>query len=243
VIDDESGFPIYLPKDQKFGHSDPDWAWGINNRFSYKSFSLSFQFDGMVGGTIGDYVKRKLTEGGRGLNTVTGEIGQARLYESQHWGDPGYDGAYMNGKPIMGADHVQVVGGSGNIEYDKVTGVITNGKSLSFAPNATATHWMQDYVSSFYNDPQHTSTSKTYAKLREIVFSYSLPIRFLGKTAISKIEISLVGRNLIYFFHKDFYDLDVDQFPGRDQFNAVRRENGLQSPTTKSYGFNLNVVF
>jgi len=243
VIDDESGFPIYLPKDQKFGHSDPDWSWAIHNRFTYKSFSFSFQFDGMVGGTIGDYVKRKLTEGGRGLNTVTGEIGQARLYESQHWGDPGYDGAYMNGKPIMGSDHVQVVGGSGNIAYDPATGVITNGKELSFTPNATATHWMQDYVSSFYNDPEHTSTSKTYAKLREVVFSYSLPTRLFAKTAISKIEISLVGRNLMYFFHKDFKDLDVDQFPGRDQFNAVRRENGLQSPTTKSYGFNLNVVF
>ena len=78
VIDDESGFPIYLPKDQKFGHSDPDWSWGIHNSFAYKSFTFSFQFDGMVGGTIGDYVKRKLTEGGRGLNTVTGVIGQAR---------------------------------------------------------------------------------------------------------------------------------------------------------------------
>ena len=40
----------------------------------------------MVGGTIGDYVNRKLIEGGRGQNTITGIIGQARLYESQHWG-------------------------------------------------------------------------------------------------------------------------------------------------------------
>ncbi len=243
VIVDESGFPLYLQKDQKFGHSDPDWAWGINNRFSYKSFSFSFQFDGMVGGTIGDYVKRKLTEGGRGLNTVTGVIGQARLYESQHWGDPGYNGAYKNGKPIISSDQVQVVGGSGNIAYDPATGVITNGKDLSFTPNATATHWMQDYVSSFNNDPEHTSTSKTYAKLREVVFSYSLPTRFFAKSFISKIELSLVGRNLLYFFHKDFMDLDVDQFPGRDQFNTVRRENQLQTPTTKSYGFNLNIVF
>lgn len=243
VIDDESGFPIYLPKAQKFGHSDPNWAWGINNKFAYKSFSLSFQFDGMVGGTIGDYVKRKLTEGGRGENTVTGVIGQARLYESQHWGDAGYNGAAINGKPIMSGDQVQVVGGASNIAYDPVTGVITNSKTLAFAPNTTATHWIQDYVSSFYNDAEHTSTSKTYAKLREVVLSYSLPFRFLQKSFISKVEISLVGRNLLYFFHKDFYDIDVDQFPGRNRFNGISREQTLQTPTTRSFGFNVNVGF
>jgi len=197
----------------------------------------------MVGGTIGDYVKRKLTEGGRGLNTVTGEIGAARLYESQHWGDAGYAGAIINGKPIMSGDQVQVVGGSGKVAYDPVTGVITNYKDLQYTPNKVATAWIQDYVSSFYNDAQHTSTSKTFAKLREVVLSYSIPAKLLGNSFISRIDISLVGRNLLYFFHKDFHDIDVDQFPGRTQFNGIAREQSLQTPTTRSFGVNLNVVF
>ena len=243
VIVDESGFPIYLPKAQKFGHADPDFAWGVNNKFSYKSVSLSFQFDGMVGGTIGDYVHRKLVEGGRGENTVTGIIGQARLYESQHWADPGYNGAVVNGKPILSGDQMQVVGGSDKIAYDAVTGVITNGKALGYSANTVATHWMQDYVSSFFNDAEHTSTSKTYGKLREVVLTYTLPSKFLQKSFISKIDVSLVGRNLLYFFHKDFHDIDVDQFPGRSQFNGISREQSLQTPTTRSYGFNINVVF
>ena len=161
----------------------------------------------MVGGTIGDYVKRKLTEGGRGENTVTGKIGEARLYESQHWGDAGYAGAVANGKPILSGDQVTVVGGSGNIAYDPKTGVITNGKSLqSMHQTPVATPWIQDYVSSFYNDAEHTSTSKTYAKLREVVLSYSLPAKLFSKSSfITKIDISLVGRNLLYFFHKDFF--------------------------------------
>ncbi len=61
-------------------------------------------------------------------NTVTGVIGQARLYESQHLGDPGYFGADpsnpthnaeardANGNPILGGDGVQVVGGSGQYQ-------------------------------------------------------------------------------------------------------------------------------
>jgi hypothetical protein len=235
---------LYLPKAQQFGHSDPDWSWGIHNSFNYKSFGLSFQFDGMVGGKIHDYVLQKLTEGGRGLNTATGVIGQARLYESQHWGDPGYKGAIVNGKPIMSGDQVQVAGGSSKIAYDPVTGVITNGKTLQFTPNTVATPWIQDYVSSYYNDNEHTTISKTYAKLREVVFSYTLPGKWFEKGFVSKIDISLVGRNLLYFFPSKFHDIDVDQFPGRDQFNALTgNANVLQTPTTRSYGFNVNVVF
>ena len=243
VIHDEDGFPIYLPKAQYLGHADPSWSWGINNKFSYKSFSVSFQFDGMVGGKIQDRVLRKLTEGGRGANTNSGKIGEARLYESNHWGDPGYAGAVdANNLPILSSDGVQVVGGSGLIEYDPTTGVITNGKALSYAQNKTATFWIQDYVSSFFNDPQHTMVNKTYAKLRELVISYSLPKKFLGK-AISKVDVSFVGRNLLYFFPQAFKDMDVDQYPGRNQFNSISREYDLQTPTTRSYGFNINVVF
>lgn len=257
VIHNLSGLPIYLPKAQYLGHADPDWSWGINNKFSYKSFSFSFQFDGMVGGVIQDRVLRKLTEGGRGLNTVTGKIGQARLYESQHMGDAGYFGANpnkpthnaeardANNRPILGGDGVQVAGATGEkqITYDPVTGVITNYKNLQFRQNDSAAFWVQDYVSSFYNDPQHTMVSKTYAKLREVVITYSLPARLLQKTFISRLDISLVGRNLLYFFPSAFKDMDVDQFPGRDQFNNISREQGLQTPTTRSYGFNINVVF
>jgi TonB-linked SusC/RagA family outer membrane protein len=244
VIDDESGFVVYLPKYQKFGHSDPDMSWGINNSFNYKSFTLSFQFDGMVGGKIHDYVLQKLTEGGRGANTATGVIGKARLYESQHWGDPGYKGAVENGKPIMSGDQVQVVGGTKNIAYDPATGVITNGKTLQYTPNTVATPWIQDYVSSFYNDNEHTTISKTYAKLREVVFSYTLPGKWFAKSFVSKIDISLVGRNLLYFFPSQYHDIDVDQFPGRNQFNQLTGNiNTLQTPTTRSYGFNVNVVF
>lgn len=244
VIVDESGFVVYLPKAQKFGHSDPDWSWGIHNSFNYKSWSLGFQFDGMVGGKIHDYVLQKLTEGGRGENTATGVIGKARLYESQHWGDAGYKGAVENGKPIMSGNQVQVAGGTGKIAYDPTTGVITNGKDLQFTPNTVATPWIQDYVSSFYNDAEHTWINKTYAKLREVVLSYSLPAKWFQKGGISKIDVSLVGRNLLYFFPSQYHDIDVDQFPGRDRFgNITGSGSTLQTPTTRSFGVNVNVLF
>ncbi|MFI5145480.1 MAG: hypothetical protein ACHQJ4_07770, partial [Ignavibacteria bacterium] len=103
---------------------------------------------------------------------------------------------------------------------------------------------IQDYVSSFFNDFEHTSVAKTYAKLREVVITYSVPAKFLGsKSFISKIDISLVGRNLLYFFPSRFHDIDVDQYSGRNIYNANSREPNLQTPTTRSYGVNVNFVF
>ena len=59
----------------------------------------------------------------------------------------------------------------------------------------------------------------------------------------SRVDFSLVGRNLLYFFPKAFHDIDVDQYPGRTIFGGVSREYNLQTPTTRSFGFNVNVVF
>jgi TonB-linked SusC/RagA family outer membrane protein len=241
LINDASGLPIYLPVAQALGHGDPDWSWGVNNKFSYKNFTFSFQFDGMVGGRIQDNVLRKLTEGGRGANTASGKLGEARYIEAYHYGDQNYKGAYdVNGKAIL-AEGVQIANG-GALTFDAL-GHATNLKDLAYTTNNTATHWVQDYISSYYNDPEHTMTSKTFAKLREVVFTYSLPSGMLGKSMISRVDFSLVGRNLLYFFHKGFKDMDVDQYPGRDMFNNANREYGLQTPTTRSYGFNVNVVF
>jgi TonB-linked SusC/RagA family outer membrane protein len=241
LVNDASGLPIYLSVAQALGHGDPDWSWGINNKFSYKSFSFSFQFDGMVGGRIQDLVLRKGTEGGRGLVTATGKMGEARMIEAYHFGDPGYNGAYAGGKAVL-AEGVQIANG-GKLAFDEL-GHVTNFKDLTFLTNNTATHWVQDYISSYFNDPEHTMTSKTYAKLREVVATYSLPVKFLGQNSmISKIDFSLVGRNLLYFFNKAFKDMDVDQYPGRDMNDNANREYNFQTPTTRSYGFNINVVF
>jgi len=139
------------------------------------------------------------------------------------------------------AEGVQIANG-GKLSFDEL-GHVTNFKDLTFVTNNTATHWVQDYVSSYYNDPEHTMTSKTYAKLREVVITYSIPKTMLGKSMIQRIDFSLVGRNLLYFFHKGFMDIDVDQYPGRDMNNNANREYNFQTPTTRSYGFNINVVF
>jgi hypothetical protein len=46
----------------------------------------------------------------------------------------------------------------------------------------------------------------------------------------------LVGRNLLYFFPDRYKDVDVDQY-------TQDSGSGLQTPTTRSFGFNLNLTF
>ncbi|MGG9961793.1 SusC/RagA family TonB-linked outer membrane protein [Ferruginibacter sp. SUN106] len=236
VINNSAGYPVYLPKQQYVGNGDVKWSWAINNKISYKTFSLSFQFDGKVGGIVQDYVKRKSTEGGSNIETAEGAVGAAREYEFRHYKDAGFAGSYIG-------EGVQVSNGT-TIQYDPVTGVITNMSALQFATNTSKAKWIQDYVNSFFNNFEHTSVAKTYAKLREVVLTYSIPTSVLGKKSfISKIDVSLVGRNLLYFFPSRFHDIDVDQYSGRNIYESNSREPNLQTPTTRSYGVNLNIVF
>ena len=236
VINNSDGYPVYLPKEQYVGNADVDWSWSVGNKISYKTFSISFQFDGKVGGVIQDRVMRKGIEGGSNIFTVQGAVGEAREYEFRHVKDPGFAGSYVG-------EGVQVSNGT-PIEFDPVTGVITNLSALKFSPNTSKIKYIQDYVSSFFNNFEHTSVAKTYAKLREVVITYSVPQKFFGKSSfISKIDVSLVGRNLLYFFPSRFHDMDVDQYSGRDIYNGNSKEQNLQTPTTRSYGLNVNFVF
>lgn len=247
VINNSAGYPIYLPKAQYVGNADADWSWSVYNKFTYKQFSFSFQFDGKVGGIVQDRVMRKGIEGGSNIFTVQGAIGAARAIEAQnivynpttnsYTTAPGFKGTYVG-------EGVQLAPGSPAIQYDPTTGVITNASALKFVSNTGVVNYIQDYVSSFFNDFEHTSVKKTYAKLREVVITYSIPAKFLGKGSfITKIDMSLVGRNLLYFFPSRFKDMDVDQYSGRNYNSGNSREYDLQTPTTRSYGFNINFVF
>ena len=236
VINNSDGIPIYLAKPQYVGNADVKWSWAINNKFTYKTFSLSFQFDGKVGGIIQDRIMRKGVQGGSNIFTVEGAVGAAREYEFHHYMDPGFAGSYIG-------TGVQIANGT-KIDPDPVTGQISNMGALKFKPNTTKVLFIQDYVGGFFNDFEHTSVAKTYAKLREVVITYSIPQRLLGKNSfITKVDVSLVGRNLLYFFPSRFHDMDVDQYSGRDIYSGNNKEQNLQTPTTRSYGLNVNFVF
>ena len=221
IVNDGGGRPLRYPKNQILGNSSPDWIWGFTNKFRYKNINLTVQVDGRVGGEMENYVRRQSFRGGRHIETTQGALGTARYQD------------YLGNKTYVGGG-VKITGGTP--VYHPVTGVITNYKDLTFAPNDTKTY-AQDYVSRYNSTAEGNLMSKTFAKVREITLGYNLPTTLIQNSFIRSASISFVGRNLFYLANKKNKDVDIDQYAGS------QTSSNLQTPTVKRYGVNLNITF
>lgn len=229
IINDAAGKPLINPVPQFLGNENGKFAWSISNTFQYRNLSLSFQFDGSVGGVMVDYMHNKTMRGGSNIETAEGALGAGRYQDWLNYGKAGYNGTYV-GQGV-------VISNGAAINYDSHTGAVLNYGALQYAPN-TQTSFVQAYVSQYYNADEANLMSKTYAKLREVTIAYDLPKKILKESFIKKVSFSLYGRNLLYFYKdKNFKDVDLDQY------NSATSTTALQSPTVRSYGFNLKASF
>lgn len=217
IINDASGRPIYSPVNQFLGYANPKFVFGINNKFSYKNVNLSFQFDGRIGGVISNYVQKQTFRGGRHADLVEGAMGDARYQD------------YLGVKSWVGQG-VQVSNGK-SINFDS-EGKITNYADLTYTPNTTK-QYLQDWVSRYYNTDEGNLMSRSFGMLREVVIGYNMPKAWLGK-AIKNASVSVVGRNLLYFAEKK--DIDLNQYINGSS-------SGMQTPSTRRYGININLTF
>lgn len=241
VIHDAAGLPIAqqagINNNQLLGYANPDFVYGINNRFTYKNISFSFQFDGRSGGKIFDYVYAQMLNAGNAIELVQGQYGDARLKEWQST-----NGGTVNATAAMVGNGVVIT--SGTPHYNS-TGQIDNYDQLTFGPNTKAVtlrNYVQNGVYGLFDEP--FMVSRSYLKLREIVIGYSLPKKLLAKSFIKSATFSLVGRNLLYFAERK--DIDLDQYASG--FNLSNKSLGgkqsdLQSSTARRYGFNVNLSF
>jgi TonB-linked SusC/RagA family outer membrane protein len=221
IINDAGGRPLRYTKNQILGYSNPDWIYGVTNKFRYKSINLTVQVDGRVGGTMENYIRRQSFRGGRHIETIQGALGEARYQD------------YLGNKTYIG-EGVKIV--TGTPVYDPVTGVLTNYKDLTIAPNDIKT-FAQDYISRYNSTAEGNLMSKTFSKVREITLGYNLPSAILGNSFIRSASIAFVGRNLFYFTDKKHKDVDIDQYAGSQNSSTI------QTPTVKRYGVNLNITF
>jgi hypothetical protein len=79
----------------------------------------------------------------------------------------------------------------------------------------------------------------SYAKLREVSLGYNIPSRILANTPLSRVTVSVVGRNL-WLIHKNmpYYDPELSLSAGNIQGFA----DGAY-PSTRTIGFNVTVGF
>lgn len=80
--------------------------------------------------------------------------------------------------------------------------------------------------------------SRTNIRLAQFVLGYSLPIK-RPDGVIKDASVSLIGRNLFFFYKKAPYDPEQAMSTG----NAMQSNDVFSVPPTRSYGINLKVTF
>lgn len=207
-----NGTRVPDPFVRNIGFDDSDWAFGIQQTFRYKNFSLGISGDGRLGGLISSITNFEMHWAGTHPNTVRSERDDANAGIAS-FVDPG------------------LVVVEGNATFD-VNGAITNDTRV-FAPNSTPVNyisWAKDIYQKnetfeeFYYD-------ETFFKIREIILTWQLPSNLIKNSFLQEASLSLVGRNLFLF--TDVPQIDPDQ--GFD--------NQFQSPSSRSFGFNVNFKF
>ncbi len=94
IVVGSDGLPLRDATQQVLGNYNPDWVGGITNTFTYKRVSVSFAFDGQVGGQVYSVTKWFGQYSGVLANTLAGR--------ELDWNNPGYvvpNAVYTNGQP------------------------------------------------------------------------------------------------------------------------------------------------
>ena len=120
------------------------------------------------------------------------------------------------------------------------TGIILDGVQADGSKNTVAIDAQKYFglIGGRYPIAEFYSYSGTNTRLRELVFTYSIPGRTLSKQKfLKRAEISLVGRNLFFFQRSAPVDPEITRGVngGGLEYAAL--------PSTRNYGLNLNISF
>ena len=198
----------------------PDFTLSMTNNFDYKNFSLSFLIDGRFGGVTYDSYERDLWRSGSHPDAIHPERELSNI-------------AYASGGDArtMLIEGVKVI--SGDVTYDPEGNILED--TREYAPNDVMVDY-QRWAKSYMGDWRSNVIDKSFIKLREVTLTYNVPRLILDKTFLSTASVSFVGRNL-------FYWTKADTFGDMDTYSMGGGSTGLQLPSQRTYGFNINLAF
>jgi hypothetical protein len=217
ILSESNGLPSKDPFPKMFGHTEPNWRFGLQNRIKYKKLAIDLDIDGVWGGIIRSLTVEKMWWGGKHPN-------------STEWRDE----EYAAGTPVYVPKGVNVVSGA------LVTDV--NGKVVSdsrvYQPNETKVSWQTWCQNYPYRAKVSESESKTFAnlfdrsfaKLRRLSLSYDIT-ELVKIKGMKNMEVTAYGYNLLILKKADIIDPDY----GND--------DNLQDPSTRYVGMSLKMTF
>lgn len=216
IIYDANGLPMITEDVRKIGNYNPDWMAGVHNSFRLGDFSLDVLFDYRKGGRIYSYTLATGSEGGILEHTLPGR--------------PGFGG-------------IQYTDSQGNTREDGIIGEgVQQNADGTFSQNDIVVD-VRSFYTNYYrrNNIESNSFDATYLKLREVKLGYRIPRKFFGaNTAVRNIKISAVARNLALW--TDVPNIDPESF-AMNGGTLVPGFEVTQLPSTRSFGFNVNLEF
>jgi hypothetical protein len=194
---------------------NPKWTAGLQNTFAYKNLSLGFLLDMQQGGSI---FSLDLWYG-----MATG------LYEET---------VFTNdlGNPVR-----DPVIGNQTIGYDpKSGGVVLDGVLADGTVNTKRVPGNDYRLFGYARNPNVAFVyDASFLKLREVVLTYNIPKTLIANTFIGGASVSFVGSNL-WIIHKNLPHADPEA--SQSAGNIQGWQSGVM-PTTRNFGFTLNVQF
>ncbi len=143
----------------------------------------------------------------------------------------GIETAYNNRNPWIVPNSVKrVTNADGSVSYVENTTALSATDIYNYWNNG-GLNLDADYL-----------VSKSYVKLRSVVFSWNLPKQWLAHTFLTGVTLSLYGNNLLMWTPSSNVYIDPEVSTFGNDLEGNFGEYGA-TPSTRRYGFNVNVKF
>ncbi|WP_291403521.1 SusC/RagA family TonB-linked outer membrane protein [Daejeonella sp.] len=236
IVDPNGLYKVDANKWTKIGNAMPKAIGGFFNSFNYKGITL----DAMVDFRFGGYVMPT------GLNWM---ISRGLLEESTQFMDKESGGlSYYQtsaGKRILTS---AAQGPAGETVYHDgmlQPGVKLDGSQSDYIASSA------DYFWTVYNwgGPQYSPNTRyelyiqknSYIKFREVSLGFNIPAKITSKLGVKKIQASVFGRNLFYFY-RTLKNMDAEQTTAGSRWAQTLTNIGT-NPSTRSFGAMLRANF
>jgi hypothetical protein len=198
------------------GNPNPDATWGVTNEFKYKSFDLSIQFDGQIGGDIYSVDNMTLESNYQLFNATTNSAKNSWVpaggFPLASWTLP--DGSLFSTK---GYDY-----GFGNSDPYSARPMFNLN---SVERKRTSDEYIKD---------------ATFVKLRNISFGYNFNSAKIKSVGFKNLRLYASATNILTITKFDGFDPEVTAFNN----DPSRRGLDLGTyPASRSITFGINATF
>jgi iron complex outermembrane receptor protein len=232
MVDEYGLYTINTNEYVKAGNIMPKFVGGFSNTVSYKNFALDFTLDYRFGGNL--------------ISTPTYYMIGAGMFESTlQYRDAARGGLTYN---VTGdeasqdpAKYTYVLAPNGA----RQDGMLLPGTKADGTPNdrviSAADYYMSNFTWGGNGDYTAAIFKNNYIKLREVALTYNVPQAISDKLRFQGLQVSLIGRNLLYVYKSLPYGLDPEVAVG-SSWLSQGIDDGTAGPT-RSFGASLRARF